>query len=587
KVGPPVDIQLDSLNCTAFSVRWRMPRRHTNTVTGYTVLYSEIRGNKPVEQLSHEVPLSLDMLSMGRLDGNAIIEVVIGDLNPGVQYRVSVKAYGWAGEGRPSIPRDVTTVSKDHCMPPHPPSQPQVLAVSDSEVALSWKKGTSEGSSPIQHYIVEYIRPELDANWAVIKDQIQLESMIIKGLSTDTRYQFVVRAVNAHGISLPSSPSEPVKTLNTGTDESGSGHYGHRYIANTKITDDDGFDIDDSDYDIYIEELKPLPATKDGNRKYIVQPRVTPRSRVTGWVAPTIITTTTLAPTTTTTTTAAPTTTIASATTGIAATIRLFDQSCEETICPAESFCVNDYDHGGSRCHCNLGKGGGTCTKDVSIQFPQFYGYSYMTFEPLKHSYKTFQITLEFKTRSLDGHVKSQCGESFLSDLGKDFFSVQFIRHSSLFKFNCGTGAAIIISESKIKRGSWHSVTIYRDGINGWLRLDNDTPVTGKSQGQYSKITFRTPFYVGGAPGAYWLVRATGTNRGFQGCVQTLIVNGRLIDMRPWPLGRALSGADVGECSSGICNEIFCSNGGSCVANRADSYICLCPIGFRGQHCEE
>lgn len=66
-------------------------------------------------------------------------------------------------------------------------------------------------------------------------------------------------------------------------------------------------------------------------------------------------------------------------------------------------------------------------------------------------------------------------------------------------------------------------------------------------KGQYSKITFRTPLYLGGAPSAYWLVRATGTNRGFQGCVQSLTVNGKRIDMRPWPLGKALSGADVGK----------------------------------------
>lgn len=43
------------------------------------------------------------------------------------------------------------------------------------------------------------------------------------------------------------------------------------------------------------------------------------------------------------------------------------------------------------------------------------------------------------------------------------------------------------------------------------------------------------------------MVRATGTNRGFQGCVQSLTVNGKRVDLRPWPLGKALSGADVGK----------------------------------------
>lgn len=43
-------------------------------------------------------------------------------------------------------------------MPPAPPYQPQIVVVSDSEVALSWKPGVSEGSSPIQYYMVEFIR---------------------------------------------------------------------------------------------------------------------------------------------------------------------------------------------------------------------------------------------------------------------------------------------------------------------------------------------------------------------------------------------------------------------------------------------
>ncbi|KQK81905.1 pikachurin-like protein [Amazona aestiva] len=148
RLGPPLDILLDSLNCTAFSVQWRMPKQHASAITGYTVLYSEVEDDKAVKQLSHDVPLSLDMLSM---------EVVIGDLKPGTLHRVSVGAYGWAGKGRPSMPRDVTTLSQDKCMPPAPPHQPQIVVVSDSEVALSWKPG-SEGSSPIQYYMVEFIR---------------------------------------------------------------------------------------------------------------------------------------------------------------------------------------------------------------------------------------------------------------------------------------------------------------------------------------------------------------------------------------------------------------------------------------------
>lgn len=42
-----------------------------------------------------------------------------------------------------------------------------------------------------------------------------------------------------------------------------------------------------------------------------------------------------------------------------------------------------------------------------------------------------------------------------------------------------------------------------------------------------------------------------------------------------------------GECSDSVCDLVSCANGGVCFANRADGYICLCPLGFRGALCEE
>ncbi|MGH0172875.1 UNVERIFIED_CONTAM: hypothetical protein FKN15_064055 [Acipenser sinensis] len=101
----------------------------------------------------------------------------------------------------------------DKCMPPSPPTKPEVLAVSDTEVALSWKQGASPGSAPILYYLVEYIRPELETEWTAIKEQIKTESMVIKGLIPDTQYQFAIHAVNMHGASSHSELNDPVKTL--------------------------------------------------------------------------------------------------------------------------------------------------------------------------------------------------------------------------------------------------------------------------------------------------------------------------------------------------------------------------------------
>uniref|UniRef100_A0A3P9LB44 EGF like, fibronectin type III and laminin G domains n=1 Tax=Oryzias latipes TaxID=8090 RepID=A0A3P9LB44_ORYLA len=525
---PPLDIQLETVNCSAFSVRWKMPRRHVSTITGYKVFYTELKNSRPVATTSlMDVPLSLEMLTT---------EVDIGNLKVNTKYRVSVGAYGWAGEGRPSMPRDVSTASHEMCMPPSPPTQPVVMAVSDTELALSWQQGETEGSAPVLHFLVAYIRPEMDTEWTYIREPIETNSMVLKGLIPETEYQFVVRAVNMHGVSPPSRINNPVRTL--GSSDVGSGDIGS-YFTDSKFKDEDGLDIDDSDYDIFIEE---------------VSRKIFPSSTTTG--------TTTFSP-------------------WEGEVPRVYDLTCDDTVCPPDSFCLGDYDSGGSRCHCNLGRTGDTCSE---INFPRFYGYSHMTFEPLKNSYQTFQITLDFKADSEDG-LLLYCGEN---EHGRgDFASLALIRGKIHYRFNCGTGAAQIVSESQIVVGRWHTVTVFRDGMSGWLRLDNDTPISGRSQGQYTKITFRSQLYLGGSPSTYWLVRATGTNRGFEGCVQSLTINNKVVDLRPWPLGKALSGADIGECSDSVCNQVSCANGGVCFANRADGYICLCPLGFRGLLCEE
>ncbi|MED6232065.1 hypothetical protein ATANTOWER_020139 [Ataeniobius toweri] len=571
RLSPPLDIQLETLNCSTFSVRWKMPRRHVSTITGYKVFYTEMKNGRPVSTTSiMEVPLNLEMLTTGQFDGQTSFDVHIGSLKVNSKYRVSVGAYGWAGEGRPSMPRDISTASHEMCMPPSPPTQPVVMAVSDTELALSWQEGESQGSSPVLHFLVAYIRPEMDTEWTYIREPIETSSMVLKGLLPETEYQFVVRAVNMHGVSPPSHINNPVRTL--GPLDVGSGDLG-RSNTDSRFKDEDGFNTDDSDYDVFIEELKPFPGIEFTDLVLIV----------TSEPSSTADTLTTAPPTTTSpplpTTTSIPT--ISPWQGGIP---RVYDLTCGDTVCPPDSFCLTDYESGGSRCHCNLGRRGDTCSETVAVNFPRLYGYSHMTFEPLKNSYQTFQITLEFKAESEDG-LLLYCGEN---EHGRgDFTSLALIRGKLHYRFNCGTGAAQIISESPIVLGQWHVVTIFRDGMSGWLRMDNDNPISGRSQGQYTKITFRSPLYVGGSPSAYWLVRATGTNRGFVGCIQRLTINNKATDIRPWPLGKALSGADVGECSDSMCDMVSCANDGACFANRADGYICLCPLGFKGALCEE
>lgn len=54
---------------------------------------------------------------------------------------------------------------------------------------------------------------------------------------------------------------------------------------------------------------------------------------------------------------------------------RLLDVFCDETLCPGDSFCVNDFTWGGARCHCNLGKGGEGCSEGRPWKGSEQHGY--------------------------------------------------------------------------------------------------------------------------------------------------------------------------------------------------------------------
>ncbi|DAA17836.1 TPA: pikachurin precursor, partial [Bos taurus] len=82
KVGPPLDIILDALNCSAFSIQWKMPRHPPSPIMGYTVFYSEVGIDKSLQERSYGVPPGLDTPTSGRLDHQMIFEEVIGDLKP-------------------------------------------------------------------------------------------------------------------------------------------------------------------------------------------------------------------------------------------------------------------------------------------------------------------------------------------------------------------------------------------------------------------------------------------------------------------------------------------------------------------------
>lgn len=93
----------------------------------------------------------------------------------------------------------------------------------------------------------------------------------------------------------------------------------------------------------------------------------------------------------------------------------------------------------------------------VSVNFPRFYGFSHMTFEPLKNSYQTFQITLEFKVRALCCFVLVYLCV-FCSDKDENQFS--------LVQADSEDGLLLYCGENEHGRGDFTSLALVRGKLH-------------------------------------------------------------------------------------------------------------------------
>ncbi|XP_061332166.1 roundabout homolog 3 [Pezoporus flaviventris] len=100
---------------------------------------------------------------------------------------------------------------------PGPPSTPVVTNVTKSSVTLSWRGNEDSAATGVTSYIVEAFSQEEGGPWRTVAAEVAGETHTVTGLVPNTIYIFLVRAVNAHGISDPSGASEPVCTQDPST----------------------------------------------------------------------------------------------------------------------------------------------------------------------------------------------------------------------------------------------------------------------------------------------------------------------------------------------------------------------------------
>ncbi|XP_026842464.1 pikachurin [Drosophila persimilis] len=250
--------------------------------------------------------------------------------------------------------------------------------------------------------------------------------------------------------------------------------------------------------------------------------------------------------------------------------------------CGSDGICALEATAASSRCLCPFGKTGIGCQEDIRAHVPRFAKRSWLAFAALHGAYKHVQLRLEFRPESFDGIILLS-GER--DDLTGDFMALLLNKGFVEFWFDCGSGVGSVRSRETIMLNEWNSVIIYRHRWDAWLVLNHGTKVQGRSNGLFSRITFREPVFLGGIGNITGLAKRLPLAEGFSGCIRRFVANEHDYKFTEHPLGDVTNGFDIQDCSTDKCVRYPCQHGGKCLPSDQGA-VCLCPIGYVGDLCE-
>ena len=97
-----------------------------------------------------------------------------------------------------------------------PPDSPQIEAMTDTDILLSWQTPAVLNHSPVLCYKVQMGYIDTDIDWVDLADDIKHEYFVVDNLRPSHGYKFRVLAKNQFGWSIPSVPSGIVMTPSSG-----------------------------------------------------------------------------------------------------------------------------------------------------------------------------------------------------------------------------------------------------------------------------------------------------------------------------------------------------------------------------------
>ncbi|KFB41336.1 AGAP003656-PB-like protein [Anopheles sinensis] len=203
---------------------------------------------------------------------------------------------------------------------------------------------------------------------------------------------------------------------------------------------------------------------------------------------------------------------------------------------------------------------------------------SYIEYKSFDNVYSKFYFEVSFKPDKLNGLIlyASQRRPS------QDYIALSLRNGYPQFRFNFDGQQVMLQPEKPVRLGEWHTVKVNRVRNNGFLIVDDQTPVNFPEKLKFYGLSLDDHMFLGGVPSFdYVPASAVESREGFVGCISRLKLHDRELNL----YGDALTTVGITVCEP--CAEDPCNNAGTCMeAQSPQGYKCMCREGYTGQNCQ-
>ncbi|XP_056008873.1 LOW QUALITY PROTEIN: agrin-like [Ostrea edulis] len=268
---------------------------------------------------------------------------------------------------------------------------------------------------------------------------------------------------------------------------------------------------------------------------------------------------------------------------------RTYKNPCSDSPCLNNGQCQLD-ESLGYRCLCPLEKTGSICHKDAKFTVPSFTGTnSYLQLRRTMKPNNDLMFEIRLKILNEDGIITF--ASQYPNGTG-DFIAVTVVKGYLEFRYDLGSGLALIRSKEQLTRNKYHRVVVNRVGKSGQLQVDNSPVLYGESEGALTSLDLSDFLYLGNVPEeAREAKKRLGIQVGMAGCINSFAA-GSTVSPHTYSLGYSsrnqdlVAGLDIWECGSNPCSSLPCQNGGSCFMSDREVFHCVCEPGCTGALCE-